>query len=42
MRQPARRIVRLGNLIGQPPEGRFDYKLCNDNTHNVTNCFSGA
>ena len=22
MRQPARRIVRLGNLIGRPPEGR--------------------
>ena len=22
MRRPARRIVRLGNLIGRPPEGR--------------------
>ena len=32
-------IVRLGNPIRQPPEGRLDYGRRNDNTHNVTTSF---
>ena len=35
----ARCIVRLGNPIRQPPEGRLDYGRRNDNTHNVTTSF---
>ena len=35
----ARRIVRLGNPIRRPPEGRLDYGRRNDNTHNVTTSF---
>ena len=35
----ARRIVRLGNPILRPPEGRSDDGRCNDSTHNVTTCF---
>ena len=38
----ARRIVRLGNLIRRPPEGRLDYGLCNDKTQNGTTSLSGA
>ena len=32
-------IVRLGNPIRRPPEGRLDYGRRNDNTHNVTTSF---
>jgi len=35
----ARCIVRLGNPIRRPPEGRLDYGRRNDNTHNVTTSF---
>ena len=35
-------IVRLGNPIRRPPEGRLDYGLCNENTYNATTCLSGA
>ena len=38
----ARRIVRLGNPIKRPPEGRSDYGLCNDKTQNGTTSLSGA
>ena len=38
----ARYIVRLGNPIGRPPEGRSDYGLCNDKTQNGTTSLSGA
>ncbi len=38
----ARYIVRLGNPIKRPPEGRLDYGLCNDKTQNGTTSFSGA
>ena len=38
----ARRIVRLGNPIRRPPEGRSDYGLCNDKTQNGTTSLSGA
>ena len=38
----ARRVVRLGNLIGRSPEGRSDYSLCNDKTQNGTTRLSGA
>ena len=33
-------IVRSGNPILRSPEGRSDYGQGNDNTHNVTTCFS--
>ena len=32
-------IVRLGDPIGRPPEGRSDDGRRNDKTHNGTNCF---
>ena len=35
-------IVRSGNPILRPPEGRSDDGWCNDKTHNGTICFSGA
>ena len=35
-------IVRLGNPILWPPEGRLDYGLCNDKTQNGTTSLSGA
>ena len=38
----ARYIVRLGNPIRRPPEGRSDYGLCNDKTQNGTTSLSGA
>ena len=38
----ARYIVRLGNPILRPPEGRLDYDLCNDKTQNGTTSLSGA
>ena len=33
-------IVRSGSPILRPPEGRSDYGQGNDNTHDVTTCFS--
>ena len=33
-------IVRSGNPILRPPEGRSVYGKCNGNTHNGTTCFS--
>ena len=35
-------IVRLGNPIRRPPEGRSDYGRCNNKTHSVSIYFSGA
>ena len=35
-------IVRLGNPIRRPPEGRSGNERCNNKTHSVTICFSGA
>ena len=42
MRRPARRIVRLGNLIGQPPEGRSLRDAPSVNGIQKQNAFSGA
>ena len=39
MKRLAPHIVRSGNPISRPPEGRSDDGRCNDNTHSVTNCF---
>ena len=39
MKRLALCIVRLGNPISRPPEGRLDYGRRNDNTHNVTTSF---
>ena len=38
----AQRVVRSGNPILRPPEGRSDYGLCNDKTQNGTTSLSGA
>ena len=40
MKRNAVFIVRSGSPILRSPEGRSDYGQGNDNTHNVTTCFS--
>ena len=42
MKRLALCIVRSKNPILRSPEGRSDYGRCNDKTHYVTICFSGA
>ena len=42
MKRLALCIVRSENPILRSPEGRSDYGRCNDKTHYVTICFSGA